>query len=111
MTSGHTCNLSEAVSKQKNGIVLVFSEFDGSSSLNQSFHCEFVPKMAVSTWGGKGYCFKMATSTGSYFAIKGLVISDTQIKGASDNNSKTLTSASGITLTNGRFVLRAVIGV
>ena len=110
MTSGHTVDLAEPISKQRSGIVLVFSEYYDSQVANSSFHCRFIPKLMVSTHSGSAQCIQLSTSNLAYFATKYLYITDTKITGH-DNNGKTGTGTCGITYTNNRFVLRYVIGV
>lgn len=110
MTSGHTINLAEKVSAQRNGISLVFSEYVDGEVKNTSFVSFFVSKRLVSNHGGCGHCFQMCTSNLAYFATKYLYISDAKIVGH-DNNGLTGTGATGIKYTNNRFVLRYVIGV
>ena len=110
MTAGHTVNLGEPISKQANGIVLVFSEFVDGAAMDQSFHCRFVPKKLVATHNGKAQCIQMSTSNLAFFCTKYLYVFDDKITGH-DNNNLTGTGACGITYTNGRFVLRYVIGV
>lgn len=110
MNGSQTVTLSEAVSKQPNGIVLVFSEYVEGASANQSFHCRFIPKMKVALHPGMAECIQMTTSTLTYFATKYLYINDEQITGH-DNNTLTGTGTCGITYTNNRFVLRYVFGV
>lgn len=110
MTAGHTVNLSELVSKQQSGIVLVFSEYVDGSSSNASFHCRYVPKMLVAKHNGKAQCIQLSTSNLAFFATKYLYISNDKIVGH-DNNNLTGTGDCGITYTNNRFVLRYVIGV
>ena len=110
MTSGHTITLSEAITKQNNGVVLVFSAYTDGVVTNQWWHQFFVPKHLVSNHSGTGYCFNLCAGNFALVAMKYLVIKDTQITGH-DNNNLTVTSASGITFTNNRFVLRYVIGV
>lgn len=110
MTSGHTVTLSESISKQRHGIVLVFSEYIDGATANQSFHCRFVPKMLVSKHSGCAQCIQLSTSNLAYFATKYLYITDTTITGH-DNNGLAGTGTCGITYTNKRFVLRYVIGV
>lgn len=109
MTAGHTINFSENVSKQRNGIVLVFSEFFDGSAQNQSWKCEFLPKKLLMTHSGTGHSFFMSTSNHAFVATKYLYIHTDHITGH-DNNNKTFTN-SGITSTNSRFVLRYVIGI
>lgn len=110
MTAGHTITLSEAISKQNNGIVLVFSAFTDNAAGNYWWNQFFVPKYIVANNSGTGHCFTMAAGNFSLVAMKYLMIKDTQITGH-DNNNLTGTAASGITFTNNRFVLRYVIGV
>lgn len=110
MTSGHTINLAEKISNQRNGISLVFSEYVDGEAKNTSFVSYFISKRLVSNHGGCGHCFQMCTSNLTYFATKYLYISDAKIVGH-DNNSLTGTGATGIKYTNNRFVLRYVIGV
>ena len=110
MTSGQTATLSESVSMQRSGIVLVFSEYVDGEAANQSFHCRFIPKMLVAEHNGKAQCIQLSTSNLEYFATKYLYVSNDKITGH-DNNKLTGTAASGITYTNNRFVLRYVIGV
>jgi hypothetical protein len=110
MTEGHTATLSEPVSAQPTGIVLVFSEYVDSEAKNWSFNREFIDKVTVAAHNGVGHCAKMCTNSFSYFATKYLYIHDDKIVGHADNN-QTGTSAAGIVYTNNRFVLRYVIGV
>lgn len=110
MTAGHTISLSEAISKQNNGIVLVFSAFTDNAVGNYWWHHFFVPKSVVTGNSGTGHCFTMASGNFSLVAMKYLMIKDTEITGH-DNNNLSGTSASGIKYTNNRFVLRQVLGV
>ena len=105
--------LSEAVSAQPNGIVIVFSRFVPASATaeNNNFYTFFVPKVQVANHAGAGHTFVMATTlTFDEMASKYLYINDTTISG-NDNNALTGTSSSGIKYANNRFVLRYVIGV
>lgn len=111
MTSGHTATLSESISSQANGIVLVFSRYSSSTAQNYNFNTIFIPKSQVVNHSGAGHSFIMTTDgTFSVMASKYLYINDTSIVG-NDNNDKTGTGASGIVYTNNGFVLRYVIGV
>jgi hypothetical protein len=109
MTAGHVITLSEAISKQHKGIVLVFSSYTDNAVGNYWWSHHFVPKHVVSKHSGTGHCFMMSAGNFSLVAMKYLMIKDTEIAGH-DNNNLTGT-ASGITFTNNRFVLRYVIGV
>lgn len=110
MTAGHSITLSEAISKQNNGIVLVFSAFTDNVVGNYWWNQFFVPKYVVSNHSGTGHCFTLAAGNFSLVCMKYLLIKDTVITGHDDNNL-TGTAASGITYMNNRFVLRYVIGV
>lgn len=104
-----TCTLSQAISNQPHGIVLVFSNYSGSAQ-NTRFHCFFVAKQTVASYGGSGHQFNMFSSNFSQVCGKYLYISNTSIKGH-DDNTKTGTGSSGIKYANNTFVLRTVIGV
>lgn len=110
MAADSIANLSEPISKQRSGVVLVFSEYANGAALDQSFHCRFIPKMRVSMHSGKADCIQLTSSNLAYFATKYLYISDTKITGHA-NNTATGTGTCGITYTNNRFALRYVIGV
>lgn len=112
MTAGHTANLSEAVSKQMTGIILVFSRYDSTSgaALNEHFCYHFVPKQIVALQEGKGSIFNMSTSNETFSASKYLYISDNQIVGH-ENNGASGTGATGVKYDNAKFILRYVIGV
>lgn len=108
MTEGHTINLTEAVSAQPHGIVLVFSAYNGASDTNYSWECFFVPKILVAE-STSGHTFILGRGKFTYTGTKYLYIYDTYISGHADNN---LTGTSnGITYANNKFVLRYVIGV
>lgn len=108
MTAAHTANLTEAVSAQRHGIVLVFCAYNGSSDTNYSWQSFFVPKQLVAL-STAGHTFVLGRGKFTYTGTKYLYISDTSITGHADNN---LTgSNNGITYANNKFVLRYVIGV
>lgn len=109
MTAAHTATLSEPVSEQPNGIILVFSQFTDGAADNSSFHHRVVSKHWVGLYPGHAECIQLTTSDLSLVATKYLYIHDDKIVGH-DNNTKSGTGASGITYTNSRFVLRYVIG-
>ena len=110
MNSDHTAVLTEAISTQPNGIVLVFSEYIDGASSNTAFHSFFIPKGVVAKHAGVGHCVQMSSSNLAYYATKYLYINDTQITGHA-NNILTGASTCGITRTCNRFIMRYVIGV
>jgi len=111
MTATHTIALSERVSQQKNGIVLVFSRYSGGEAQNYHWNEFFVSKEWVRRHPGTGHSFMM-TNDGlfSLMASKYLYIHDDKI-GGNDVNGESGTGSSGITYNNAGFVLRYVIGV
>lgn len=111
MNSGQTINLSEAISEQPNGIVLVWCDYTGSAAQNAKFSWDYIPKAAVllSLIGQGGSTFFNAGFRFSDLSAKYLYITDTTIRG-SDYNSENGTQ-SGITYDNRNTVLRYVLGV
>lgn len=109
MTAGHTIKLSEKISEQNQGVVLVFSALTDGAVGDYWWHHFFIPKYVVKDSPGSGHCFTMASGNFSIVAMKYLLIKDAEITGH-DNNNLTGT-ASGITFNNARFVLRYVLGV
>lgn len=110
MQESHTIALSQKISEQPNGIVLVFSEYEGGEAKNYMFQHKFIPKYTVAAHSGVGHCIILCNNTLNVLAAKYLYIADTTIKGHA-NNASTGTATSGVTYTNNRFVLRYVIGV
>ena len=111
MSASHTATLSEPVSKQQSGIVLVFSRYSDSTARDYHFNTFFVPKYQIAQHTGCGHTFMMTTdATFSLYAAKYLYINDDRIVGNA-NNEATGTGTCGITYTNNGFVLRYVIGV
>jgi ribosome-associated translation inhibitor RaiA len=109
MTAGHTANLSEAISKQPNGIALVFSHYDGTVR-DWGWSVHFVPKQLIALKPGCGCAFfNVSLANTNYACGKYLYINDTTITG-DDTNSGSGTM-NGITYYNSNRVMRYVIGV
>ena len=108
MTADHEITLKEAISVQRNGIVLVFCTYDGIGDTNYNWQSFFVPKRLVALTTSE-HTFVLSTGKFTYTGTKYLYINDTTIIGHADNN---LTgSNNGIAYANNKFVLRYVIGV
>lgn len=112
MEDGITITLSEAISKQPNGIVVVFSWFDLETlqAKNYNYNSFFIPKQLINLNNGVGHNFMMGTQTFNTICNKYLYISDTSISGHSANNAGG-TGATGIAFKNTQYVLRYIIGV
>lgn len=101
--------LSENVSAQPHGIVLVFSAYTvGTGESNTHWHNFFVPKYDMGIDSGGGYSYIL--ERGGKFYKKYLYINNGEIRGSSDNNNPSYT-LHGQTVDNRNFVLRYVIGV
>lgn len=110
MNASQTANLSESVSSQAHGIVLIWSAYSNGSAVDARWHCFFVPKehVARNTANG-GYNFVLAGTRFGNMATKYVYIKNTQINGHADNQASG--TGSGITYDNSSYVLRYVIGV
>lgn len=111
MTANQTASLASSVQNQPNGIVLVFSNYDSSTSTanNYDWHCFFVPKYLVDIQGNTGHTFNMMSQSFGDICSKYLYISNTSIRG-NDNNTKAATN-NGINYNNSKYVMRYVFGV
>ena len=110
MNGSQTAYLSDNVSNQPNGIVLVFSLYRDGAAANASFNTHFVSKKEIELFSGNAHTFIMGINSGfSKIGAKYLSIYDDHLTG-NDTNTATGTN-SGITFDNASFVLRAVIGV
>lgn len=110
MNATQSANLSENISDQRNGIVLIFSQYTNGTVNDYDYSCHFVPKSLIELIPGRGFDFMLATSKFNLMSQKYLYINDDTIEGH-ENNAATGTATSGIKYTNNRFVLRYVIGV
>lgn len=111
MADGSTLTLPEPISKQKNGIILVWSRHDPDtgSSLDYGWNYSYIPKDSVTQGdSNNGHNFLLSGESLGYVASKYLYISDTQIVG-STNNAVNGVAGSGITTRNRNFALRQVL--
>ena len=105
--------LSENISAQPNGIVLVWSMYSNGAAENSAFNYIFVPKQHITSFNGcgvscdlKGYA--ISTGTNAY-GFKYVYVNNDSIAGHANNNY--VGSSHGLTLNSNLFVLRQVIGV
>lgn len=108
MTETHVANLTEAVSAQPHGIVLVFCAYNSADDTNFAWQTFFVPKQLVALTS-YGHNFMLGRGNFTYVGMKYLYIKDTSISGHADNDATG--TVNGITYANNKFVLRYVIGV
>lgn len=110
MSAGQSAPLSQLVSEQPTGIVLIFSRYSSSTAQDYHFNHFFVHKAFVAAQPGVGSQFIMSTDGSfSVMASKYVYIHDDRIDGNANNEEAG--TASGITYNNAGFVLRYVIGV
>lgn len=109
MNESQTANLSQKVSEQKHGIVLIWSAYSSGQAQNSDWVHQFVPKLHVKNHPGAGVEIIMANGSMTRVGAKYVYVNDQSIAGNS-NNSTTGTN-SGITRANNYWVLRYVIGV
>lgn len=107
MNASQTAYLSEKVSDQVNGIVLVFSGYTDGTVRNWNTTSRFIPKQKVASLNGIGE-FVSIGGTEGISGFKYLYIYDDRIEG---NNKNETTITNGITYDNTYYVLRYVIGV
>lgn len=111
MSANQTATLSEAITSQVNGIVLLWSEYTDGASVNANFNSFYVPKQFVTNFAGKGVNMILASATFNVAASKYVYITNTAINGYGNNGAAAATKTCGILTTPTKFVLRYVIGV
>jgi hypothetical protein len=109
MTDTETITLSEAVSQQQGGIVLVFTRYVSGSAVDYYFSCHFFPKQILTAVSSAGTTFTMTTNKMEAISAEYLKIADTTITGAAENDDSG--TMNGVTFNNSQFALRYVIGV
>lgn len=114
MNAEHKCDLAEPISKQTNGIVLVFAPYSGTGEQNHNYITHFVSKHQVSVHPGGGFvfplfesCFGVNYSCGTKY----LRMYDQVITGNVSNVYYGTSEKSGIKYDNTKWALRYVIGV
>lgn len=110
MDGAKTVLLEETISSQQNGLILVWSFYNGGAK-NWGWNFTVIPKIFVpdNPDGGGMSTFMSEAATLGNVGVKYLYIRDDRIIG-NDNNAKSGTGPSGIKYYNNRFVLRWVYG-
>ena len=108
MDASHTATLSEKVSEQLTGIVLVWSYYTNGAAQDYGWHTFFVPKMMIQLKSGVGYDIPLRRDKNATFGTKYVYVNDAYIKGHA-NNVATGT-ANNVPYANNKWVLRYVFG-
>lgn len=111
MSGSNTINLSQKVSEQKNGIVLVWQAYSDGAPQPWDYNFTFIPKWQAITNSSRGVVCFLATSKAGYIGTKYVYVFDDKITGHNENSSGATKGNSGITTTNNHWVLTYVIGV
>ena len=85
MNESQTLNLSENVSDQKNGILLIWSRYNEEPK-NYGWVVNVIPKILVGLFPGSGHDVIVGDAGSQVIASKYLYIFDNQITGNSNNN-------------------------
>lgn len=110
MNANQTATLSENITAQPNGVVLVWTGYSNSQAQDYEFVEYYVPKRTVSLKGGVGHCIPLFTPAFGNVACKYVYINNKSIVG-NNLNGQTGTGTSAIKYTNTHWVLRYVFGV
>lgn len=111
MAENQTATLSEAVSAQPHGIVLVWAPYINGAAAGYGYSYNFIPKEHAALRSAGGIDIPLFRSASfSKAAIKYVFVKDTTIEGYSTNKN-TGTGSAGITYDNSYWVLVRVIGV
>ena len=112
MSANYTINLSQKVTDQKNGIVLVWQAFANNEPKYYDFNYTFIPKQHILIHEGAGVTCWLSNSTGEIIATKYVYVYDDKIQGNAVNETgKTTRSGSGIITNSKNCVLTYVLGV
>lgn len=102
MSADQTRNFSDLVSNQRNGVVLIWSRYEGETK-NWGWIYNFIPKWQVKNYDGTGiHCQLAGFKNGGGQLYKYIYLYDDKIKGYDYNKTNEYSK---------KFVLRAVLGV
>lgn len=109
-SSSNTITLSESILDQPNGIVLIFTPWDGSTANDGKLQSFFVSKKVVQVMPSKLHTFFLISGADfGTIGAKSLYIGETRISGYATNDDAD--TKNGITFDNNKFVLRYILGV
>ena len=110
MNGNQTANLSENVSNQAHGIVLVWSAYSNSTAQNFGWNYTFVPKAHVTNHPGAGVACPMADP--DRIGMKYVYVANDHITGNDRNDDEgNVSGTNNVKFSNKYWVLRYVYGV
>lgn len=112
MSGNQTINLSQKVSEQKNGIVLMWQAYSDGKPQSYDFNYTFIPKHHTLVFPAGGVTCWLANSSGNTVATKYVYVYDDKIQGNDINAlGSTTRTGSGIITNSQNWVLTYVLGV
>lgn len=112
MNGSQTINLSQKISEQKNGIVLMWQAYSNGKPQSWDFNYTFIPKHHTLVFPAGGVTCLLSNSSGSVIATKYVYVYDDKIQGNDINElGSTTRSGSGIITNSKYWVLTYVLGV
>lgn len=112
MNGSQTINLSQKVSEQKNGIVLMWQAYSNGKPQSWDFNYTFIPKHHTLVFPAGGVTCLLSNSSGTVIATKYVYVYDDKIQGNDINElGSTTRSGSGIITNSKYWVLTYVLGV
>lgn len=111
MSASNTINLSQKVSEQKTGIVLVWQAYSDGAPQPWDYNFTFIPKWQAMTNSSRGVTCFLSNSHAGYIGTKYVYVFDNKITGHNENSTGATKGNSGITTTNNHWVLTHVLGV
>lgn len=111
MYGSQTAYLSQKLSEQQHGIVLVWQAYDNGSAKNWHFNYNFIPKWHALNKAGTGVSLWLTNDVGSQVASKYIYVYDNKLVGHDSNSNGETSRGSGINVTNNHWVLTCVLGV
>lgn len=112
MNGNQTINLSQKVSDQKHGIVLMWQAYSDGKPQSWDFNYTFIPKIHTLVFPAGGVTCWLSNSSGNTITTKYLYIYDDKIQGNAINELGSTTRSGSGTITNSKnWVLTYVLGV
>ena len=111
MVASHTVNLSQKVSEQKSGIVLIWQAYSSGAAQPWEINVQFIPKWFAKALSSRGVSFLLSDPNAARIGTKYVYVYDDHITGNDANGNGATKRDSGLTTTNNRWVLTKVIGV